>query len=61
MPPLDKTVKGLLAKDARQVASVADFEAIAEKHQADKLTAFFAQWVDGTGEHESKMKYKSIA
>ena len=24
---------------------------------ADKLTAFFAQWVDGTGAPEFKMKY----
>jgi len=30
---------------------------VAEKNYGDKLTAFFAQWVDGTGAPEFKMKY----
>src|SRR5437868_14262533 len=38
-------------------ASLADFHAVAEKNYGDKLTAFFAQWVDGTGAPEFKMKY----
>ena len=53
----DKTVKDFMAQFAGKSASVADFEAIAEKNHGDKLTAFFAQWVDGTGAPEFKMKY----
>ncbi len=36
---------------------MADFQTIAEKYHGDKLTAFFSQWVDGTGAPEFKMKY----
>ena len=53
----DKTMKDFMAKFAGKSASVADFEATAEKNHGDKLTAFFAQWVDGTGAPEFKMKY----
>ena len=38
-------------------ASVADLQGIAEKNVGEKLTAFFSQWVDGTGAPEFKMKY----
>ena len=36
---------------------MADLQAVAEKYHGDKLTAFFTQWVDGTGAPEFKMKY----
>src|SRR5579859_2916271 len=53
----DKTVKEFMTQYAGKSASVADFQAVAEKNYGDKLTAFFAQWVDGTGAPEFKMKY----
>ncbi|HZI55197.1 MAG TPA: M1 family aminopeptidase [Verrucomicrobiae bacterium] len=53
----DKSVKDFMAQFAGKPASVADFQAVAEKNYGDKLTAFFAQWVDGTGAPEFKMKY----
>jgi len=53
----DKTVKDFMAQFAGKPATVADFQAIAEKYHGDKLTAFFSQWVDGTGAPEFKMKY----
>src|SRR5215831_11159930 len=53
----DKTVKEFMAQYAGKSASVAEFQAVAEKNHGDKLTAFFAQWVDGTGAPEFKMKY----
>ncbi len=53
----DKTVKDFMTQFAGKPASVADFQAVAEKNHGDKLTAFFAQWVDGTGAPEFKMKY----
>ncbi len=53
----DKTTKDFMAQFAGKSASVADFQAIAEKYHGDKLTAFFSQWVDGTGAPEFKMKY----
>jgi hypothetical protein len=53
----DKTMKEFMAKFAGKPASVADLQAIAEKNYGDKLTAFFSQWVDGTGAPEFKMKY----
>jgi hypothetical protein len=53
----DKTMKDFMAQFSGKSASVADFQAIAEKYHGDKLTAFFSQWVDGTGAPEFKMKY----
>jgi aminopeptidase N len=53
----DKTMREFMAKFAGKPASVADLQAIAEKNYGDKLTAFFSQWVDGTGAPEFKMKY----
>jgi aminopeptidase N len=53
----DKTMREFMAQFAGKPASVADLQAIAEKNYGDKLTAFFSQWVDGTGAPEFKMKY----
>ncbi len=53
----DKSVKQLMAQYAGKPISVPDFQEIAEKNYGQKLTSFFAQWVDGTGAPEFKMKY----
>ena len=53
----DKTIKEFMTQFAWKPASVADLQAIAEKNANQKLTAFFSQWVDGTGAPEFKMKY----
>jgi peptidase M1-like protein len=53
----DKTMKDFMATFAGKSVTVADFQAVAEKYHGDKLTAFFSQWVDGTGAPEFKMKY----
>jgi len=53
----DKTMKEFMASYAGKPASVADLQAVAEKNSGQKLTAFFSQWVDGTGAPEFKMKY----
>jgi aminopeptidase N len=53
----DKSVKEFMAQFAGKSASVNDFQTIAEKNYGQKLTSFFAQWVDGTGAPEFKMKY----
>jgi hypothetical protein len=53
----NKTMRDFMAQFAGKPASVADLQTVAEKNYNDKLTAFFAQWVDGTGAPEFKMKY----
>ncbi len=53
----DKTIKEFMAEFGGKAASVADLQAVAEKNYGEKLTAFFSQWVDGTGAPEFKMKY----
>ncbi len=53
----DKSMKEFLTRYAWKSASVSDLQAIAEKNANQKLTAFFSQWVDGTGAPEFKMKY----
>jgi hypothetical protein len=53
----DKTMKDFMVQFAGKSVTVADFQAVAEKYHGDKLTAFFSQWVDGTGAPEFKMKY----
>jgi len=53
----NKTMRDFMAQFAGKPASFADLQAVAEKNHNDKLTAFFAQWVDGTGAPEFKMKY----
>lgn len=53
----DKSVREFMSTFGGKSASVADLQAIAEKNAGDKLTAFFSQWVDGTGAPEFKLKY----
>ena len=53
----DKTMKEFMTQFSGKSASVADLQAIAEKNYGEKLTAFFSQWVDGTGAPEFKLKY----
>jgi aminopeptidase N len=53
----DKSIKEFMAQFGGKSASVADLQAIAEKNYGEKLTAFFSQWVDGTGAPEFKLKY----
>ena len=53
----DKSMKEFMQTFAQKSASVADLQAIAEKNYGDKLSAFFSQWVDGTGAPEFKLKY----
>jgi hypothetical protein len=53
----DKTMKEFMATYGGKSATVADLEGIAEKNYGEKLTAFFSQWVDGTGAPEFKLKY----
>jgi peptidase M1-like protein/tetratricopeptide repeat protein len=56
-PVYDKSLKEFMTQYAWKPASVADLQAIVEKNSDQKLTAFFSQWVDGTGAPEFKMKY----
>ena len=44
----NKTMKDFMAQFAGKPASIADFQAVAEKNFNNKLTSFFAQWVDFT-------------
>lgn len=53
----DKSIKEFLATYNGKSARVGDLQAVAEKNYGEKLTAFFSQWVDGTGAPEFKMKY----
>jgi aminopeptidase N len=53
----DKTMHQFMSDFNGKSASVADLQAEAEKFSGQKLTAFFSQWVDGTGAPEFKMKY----
>src|SRR5437763_265986 len=53
----DKSIKEFMATFGGKPSSVGDFQAITEKNYGEKLTAFFSQWVDGTGAPEFKMKY----
>jgi Peptidase family M1 domain/Tetratricopeptide repeat len=56
----DKTMKEFMSTFSGKSASVADLQAIAEKNYGEKLTAFFSQWVDGTGAPEFKLKYTTF-
>jgi hypothetical protein len=53
----DKTIKEFMAEFSGKQASVTDLQNVAEKNYGEKLTAFFSQWVDGTGAPEFKIKY----
>jgi tetratricopeptide (TPR) repeat protein len=53
----DKTMKDFMSTYRGKSAHVSDLQALAEKNYNENLTAFFSQWVDGTGAPEFKMKY----
>jgi len=54
----DKTVKDFMAEVCRpNQPRLPILKRLQRKNHGDKLTAFFAQWVDGTGAPEFKMKY----
>ncbi|HEY6248801.1 MAG TPA: M1 family aminopeptidase [Candidatus Angelobacter sp.] len=53
----DKTMKEFMDTFSGKSATIADLQGIAEKAYGDKLSAFFSQWVDGTGAPEFKLKY----
>jgi hypothetical protein len=52
-----KIMRTFATQYAGKSASIADFEAIAEKENGEKLTWFFTQWLDSTGAPEFKTKY----
>jgi len=56
----NRTVDQFMAAFAGKPATVADLQSIAEKNYGEKLTAFFSQWVDGTGAPEFKIKYTTF-
>ena len=53
----DKTIKEFYAKFQGKAASTDDFRKTAEAAHGDNLTAFFSQWLEGTGAPEFKNKY----
>jgi peptidase M1-like protein/tetratricopeptide repeat protein len=56
----DHAVKEFMFAYDMKSATVANFQTIAEKNHNEKLTAFFSQWVDGTGAPEFKLKYTTF-
>jgi hypothetical protein len=56
----NKTMDEFMGRFAGKPAKVGDLQSIAEKNYGDKLTAFFSQWVDGTGAPEFKIKYTTF-
>ncbi len=52
-----ETLKGALGQYADKPMSSSDFEKVAEAQSQQQLTAFFAQWLDGTGAPQFKNKY----
>jgi tetratricopeptide (TPR) repeat protein len=51
------TLKGALSQYSNASLRAADFEKVAESQSQQQLTAFFAQWVDGTGAPQFANKY----
>ena len=51
------TLKGALGQYADSPIRAADFEKVAEAQSQQQLTAFFAQWVNGTGAPQFTNKY----
>ena len=51
------TLKGALSQYTDRSIRAADFEKVAEAESQQQLTAFFAQWVDGTGAPQFTNKY----
>src|SRR5260370_6255718 len=56
----DRSVKEFMFAYDMKATTAANFQTIAEKNHGDKLTAFFSQWVDGTGAPEFKLKYTTF-
>ena len=56
-PAFNKTMLEFAAKFAGKPATGNDLREVAEANHEDKLTAFFAQWLDGTGAPEFHDKY----
>jgi len=52
-----ETLKGALGQYTDSSMRAADFEKVAEAQSQQQLTAFFAQWVDGTGAPQFTNKY----
>jgi tetratricopeptide (TPR) repeat protein len=52
-----KTMQTFAAQFAGKAATADDFRKVAEQVHGDRLTPFFAQWLDGTGAPEFKNKY----
>jgi aminopeptidase N len=53
----DNTLRPFAIQFAGKPISTADLQSTAEQHFDQKLTAFFSQWLDGTGAPEFKNKY----
>jgi tetratricopeptide (TPR) repeat protein len=53
----NKTMRDFATQFAGKSASMADFQAVAEKNYGDQLVWFFSQWLDSTGAPEFKVKY----
>jgi hypothetical protein len=51
------TLKGALSQYTDKPMRTADFEKVAEAQSQQQLTAFFAQWIDGTGAPQFTDKY----
>jgi hypothetical protein len=51
------TLKGVLSQYTDSPLRAADFEKVAESQSQQQLTAFFAQWIDGTGAPQFTKKY----
>jgi tetratricopeptide (TPR) repeat protein len=51
------TLKGALSQYTDGAIRASDFEKVAEAQSEQKLAAFFAQWVDGTGAPQFSNKY----
>jgi hypothetical protein len=51
------TLKGALSQYADSPIRAVDFEKVAEAHSQQQLTAFFAQWANGTGAPQFTNKY----
>jgi tetratricopeptide (TPR) repeat protein len=52
------TLKGVLSQYADTGIRAADFQKVAEAQSQQQLTAFFAQWIDGTGAPQFTDKYE---
>jgi hypothetical protein len=52
-----ETLKGALSQFTDKPMRAQDFEKVAEAQSQQQLTAFFAQWVDGTGAPQFTNKY----